>query len=52
MVSEKTKKEDEELREQLRHVDVEKQEKSLKPLITPDTAKELARKRKGWHGKA
>jgi hypothetical protein len=30
----------------LRHVDMEKQKKILKPLITPSTAKKLARKRK------
>ena len=52
MVSEETKREDEEVREQLRHVDMEKQKKILKPLITPSTNKELARKRKSWAGRA
>jgi excisionase family DNA binding protein len=52
IVSKETKREDEELREQLRHVDMEKQKKILKPVITPSTAKELARKRKNWAGKA
>jgi hypothetical protein len=31
---------------------MEKQKKILKPLITPSTNKELARKRKSWRGKA
>ena len=52
MVSEETKREDEEVREQLRHVDMEKQKKILKPLITPRVNKELARKRKSWAGRA
>jgi excisionase family DNA binding protein len=52
MVSEETKREDEEVREQLRHVDMEKQKKILKPLITPSINKELARKRKSWAGRA
>ena len=52
MVSEETKREDEEVREQLRHVDMEKQKKILKPLITPSVNKELARKRKSWAGRA
>ena len=35
MVSEQTREEDERLREELRHVDLEKLKKVIKPLITP-----------------
>jgi hypothetical protein len=36
MVSEKTREEDERLREELRHVDLEKLKKVIKPLLQPD----------------
>jgi hypothetical protein len=35
MVSEQTRKEDERLREELRHVDLEKLKKVIKPLVAP-----------------
>jgi hypothetical protein len=37
MVSEQTRKEDERLREELRHVDLEKLKTVIKPLISPRT---------------
>jgi hypothetical protein len=36
MVSEQTRKEDERLREELRHVDLEKLKKVIKPLLRSD----------------
>jgi hypothetical protein len=36
MVSEQTRKEDERLREELRHVDLEKLKKVIKPLLRPN----------------
>jgi hypothetical protein len=39
MVSEQTRQEDEELREKLRHVDLEKLKKVIKPLLQPDRTK-------------
>jgi hypothetical protein len=36
MVSEQTKRGDERLREELRHVDLEKLKKVIKPLLRPD----------------
>jgi hypothetical protein len=40
MVSEQTRKEDERLREELRHVDLEKLKKVIKPLLRPDPEKQ------------
>jgi len=39
MVSEKTRQEDERLREELRHVDLEKLKKVIKPLVAPSVKK-------------
>jgi len=36
MVSEQTREEDERLREELRHVDLEKLKKVIKPLLRPE----------------
>jgi hypothetical protein len=39
MVSEETREQDERLREELRHVDLEKLKKVIKPLLQPDPKK-------------
>jgi hypothetical protein len=39
MVSEQTREEDERLREELRHVDLAKLKKVIKPLLQPDRTK-------------
>ena len=39
MVSEQTREEDERLREELRHVDLEKLKKTIKPLLQADRTK-------------
>jgi hypothetical protein len=46
MVSEQTREEDERLREELRHVDLEKLKKVIKPLITPRSKESPVAKRK------
>lgn len=47
MVSEETREKDERLREELRHVDLEKLKKVIKPLIEPrERAKKEATSRK------
>jgi hypothetical protein len=43
MVSEQTRKEDERLREELRHVDLEKLKTVIKPLLRPDSTQKQKR---------
>jgi hypothetical protein len=43
MVSEHTREQDERLREELRHVDLEKLKKVIKPLLQPDSTNKQKR---------
>jgi hypothetical protein len=49
MVSEQTKEEDERLREELRHVDLEKLKTVIKPLLRPGSASKAKRGKEPAH---
>jgi len=51
MVSEQTRKEDERLREELRHVDLEKLKKVIKPLISGSPKQKRPEKTSGRSAK-